>query len=132
KFTGVRGGLLRGQVERRIAQVVLADRFVLTGLVPPSRIPELANAMDLLVHPSRREGLARALPQASLAMKPVVTYDVDGNREGVVDGETGFVVPPFDEERLAQSLDRLLANQSLRLSMGQAGREFALARFDAK
>ena len=41
----------------------LKERFILTGLVPPARIPELANAMDMLVHPSRREGLARALPQ---------------------------------------------------------------------
>ena len=37
----------------------IQDRFILTGLVPPARIPELVNAMDILVHPSRREGLAR-------------------------------------------------------------------------
>ena len=59
----------------------LTDRFILTGLVPPARIPELVNAMDILVHPSRREGLARALPQGSLAGLPDITYDIDGNRE---------------------------------------------------
>jgi glycosyltransferase involved in cell wall biosynthesis len=110
----------------------LRDRFILTGLVPPAKIPELANAMDVLVHPSRREGLARALPQASLAGKPVVTYDVDGNREGVIDGETGFVLPPFDKDKLADAVRMLMANPPLRGSMGEAGRRFALARFDAK
>ena len=39
----------------------------------PARIPELTNAMDVLVHPSRREGLARALPQASLAGESMVS-----------------------------------------------------------
>jgi glycosyltransferase involved in cell wall biosynthesis len=110
----------------------LRDRFVLTGLVPPARIPELTNAMDVLVHPSRREGLARALPQASLAGKPVVTYDVDGNREGAIDGETGFVIPPFDRRKLADAVGILAAQPSLRASMGEAGRAFALGRFDAK
>jgi glycosyltransferase involved in cell wall biosynthesis len=52
-------GLLRKQFEERIARMGLTGRFVLTGLVPPARIPELCNAMDVLVHPSRREGLAR-------------------------------------------------------------------------
>ena len=132
KFLWVGDGLLRPQFERRIAEMNLADRFVLTGLVPPARIPELAAAMDVLVHPSRREGLARALPQGSLAGKPVVTYDVDGNREGVVDGETGFVLRPFDREGMARAIDLLLADEEMRRSMGRAGRAFALGRFDAK
>jgi glycosyltransferase involved in cell wall biosynthesis len=132
RFLWVGDGLLRPQFERRIEAMGLRGRFILTGLVPPARIPELANAMDLLVHPSRREGLARALPQASLAGKPVVTYDVDGNREGVIDGETGFVLPPFDRSRLEQSVDRLVSDPSLRATMGEAGRRFAQGRFDAK
>ena len=132
KFLWVGDGLLRPQFERRIAQMGLKDRFILAGLVPPARIPELAHATDVLVHPSRREGLARALPQASLAQRPVVAYDVDGNREGVIDGQTGFVLPPFDKQKLARVIDLLLADEALRRSMGEAGRAFALSRFDAK
>jgi glycosyltransferase involved in cell wall biosynthesis len=132
RFLWVGDGLLRPQFEARIAALGLADRFILTGLVPPERIPELTNAMDILAHPSRREGLARALPQGSLAGKPVITYDIDGAREGVIDGRTGFVHPPFDKEKLAGSIEALLADPSLRHSMGEAGREFALGRFDAR
>jgi glycosyltransferase involved in cell wall biosynthesis len=131
RFLWVGEGILRSQFEQRIAKMNLTDRFILTGLVPPARIPELVNAMDILVHPSRREGLARALPQGALAGIPVVAYDVDGNREGLIDGRSGFVLPPFDKAKLAEAITRLAQDSSLRQTMGAAGREFALARFDA-
>jgi glycosyltransferase involved in cell wall biosynthesis len=132
RFMWVGDGLLRPEFERRIGQMGLKDRFVLTGLVPPARIPELCNAMDVLVHPSRREGLARALAQAGLARVPVVTYDIDGNREGLIDGESGFVIPPFDRAKLSQKLEVLSGDATLQRKMGERGRAFALARFDAK
>lgn len=132
KFMWVGDGLLREQYERQIAAAGLADRFVLTGLVPPQKVPELTNAMDVLVHPSRREGLARALPQGQLAGCPVVTYDVDGNREGLVDGRTGYCLPAFDVKALGEAVGRLTADADLRRTMGEAGRAFALARFDTK
>ncbi len=132
RFLWIGDGLLRPVFEKRIAEMGLADRFILTGLVPPSRIPELAGAMDILVHPSRREGLARALAQGGLAAKPVVTYDIDGNREGLIDGETGLLIPPFNVAKLRAALERLLGDPELRRTMGAAGREFALKRFDAK
>jgi glycosyltransferase involved in cell wall biosynthesis len=56
---------------------------------------------------------------------------VDGNREGVVDAQTGFVIPPFDKAKLRHAIDRLVSDPSLRRSMGEAGRRFALLRFDA-
>lgn len=129
RFLWVGDGLLRGQFERRIAQMNLQDRFILTGLVPPSRIPELTAAMDILVHPSRREGLARAIPQGQLASKPVLAYDIDGNREGLIHEKTGFALPPFDRQQLARALALLLSDASLRRAMGAAGRDFALHRF---
>jgi glycosyltransferase involved in cell wall biosynthesis len=132
RFLWVGDGLLRGDFEKRIAAMGLSDRFILTGLVPPDRIPELTNAMDILVHPSRREGLARALPQGSLARCPVVTYDIDGNREAVIEGETGFVLPPFDKTRLSRALEQLIPEADRRKAMGEAGRRFVLSRFDAK
>lgn len=132
RFLWIGDGLLRDTFERRMHQMNLRDRFILTGLVPPSRIPELAGAMDVLVHPSRREGLARALPQGSLAGKPVITYDVDGNREAIIEGETGFLVPPFDPRQLGEAIDRLMPDAALRANMGAAGRAFAVGRFDAR
>jgi glycosyltransferase involved in cell wall biosynthesis len=132
RFLWVGDGTLRGRFEQRIAAMGLGDRFILTGLVEPSRIPELTGAMDILAHPSRREGLARALAQGALAGKPVVVYDVDGNREGLIPGITGVLVPAFEPGRMGEALSALLADESARSAMGQAGRRFALERFDAR
>ena len=109
----------------------LKDRFIFTGLVPPERIGELTNAMDIVVHPSRREGLARAIVQGQLAGKPVIAYDIDGNREGMVDGESGYLVPAFDRDLLERRLGELLRDERKQIEMGQKGREFALQRFSA-
>jgi glycosyltransferase involved in cell wall biosynthesis len=132
RFLWVGDGLLRPAFEQRIAEMNLKDRFILTGLVPPSRVPELTNAMDIVVHPSRREGLARAIPQGQLAGCPAIAYDIDGNREGLIDGETGFALPPFDQQQLAEKLAMLVEDGAKRRAMGEAGRAFALSRFDAK
>jgi len=132
KFLWVGDGSLRPAFEQRIAAMNLKDRFILTGLVSPTRIPELVNAMDIVAHPSRREGLARALPQGSLAGKPVVTYDIDGAKEGVLDGKTGFVLPPFDQRQLGDRIAVLLEDANLRRTLGETGRTFALSRFDTR
>ncbi|MBC8105424.1 MAG: glycosyltransferase family 4 protein [Anaerolineae bacterium] len=131
KFLWIGDGLLRESFKRRIAQMGLTDRFILTGLVPPEKIPQLTHAMDILVHPSRREGLARALPQGSLAEKPVITYDIDGNREALIEGETGYALPPFDKNQLAAKIALLARDMELRKKLGTRGRAFALSRFDA-
>jgi len=132
RFLWVGDGSLRPRFEAQMNQMGLRDRFILTGMVPPQRVPELTAAMDILVHPSRREGLARALPQAALAGIPAITYDIDGNREGVQNGITGIVLPPFEVEKLSEAISSLVSDESVRRSMGQSGREFALGRFDAK
>jgi glycosyltransferase involved in cell wall biosynthesis len=131
RFLWVGDGLLRKEFESRIGRIGLSERFILTGLVPPAKIPELTNAMDILVHPSRREGLARALPQGALCGLPCVTYDIDGAKEGVLDGKSGFVLPPFDKRKLSNILELLIVDPPIRSSMGAVGRQFALTRFDA-
>lgn len=131
RFLWVGDGTLRQKFEMQMREQHLEDRFILTGMVPPSRIPELANAMDIVVHPSRREGLARALVQGALAAKPVITYDVDGNRESLIHERTGFLLPPFDVEKLAAALVVLAGDVQRREAMGSAGREFVVERFSA-
>ena len=78
--------MFRDRLERQIAAAGLAEHFQFTGLVPPERIPELIAATDMVVHASLREGLARVLPQALIAGKPVVSYNIDGAREVVIPG----------------------------------------------
>ncbi len=122
RFLLVGDGLLREELQRQIAEAGLSEYFHFAGLVPPSRIPALLGAMDVLVHVSLREGLARALPQALIAGKPVVSYDVDGAREVAITGETGFLIPPKRVDPLAEALIELASDAQLRERMGREGR----------
>jgi glycosyltransferase involved in cell wall biosynthesis len=82
----------------------------------------MIGAMDVLVHASLREGLARALPQALIAGKPVVSYDIDGAREVVLPGETGYLLPPQSIEPMTRALCELAADAQLRHRLGGQGR----------
>jgi glycosyltransferase involved in cell wall biosynthesis len=121
RFLWVGDGLLRESLEQQIQSSGLRDHFILTGLQRPERIPALVGAMDILVHASLREGLARALPQALIAGKPVVSFDIDGAREVVIDGVTGFLVPPKSVESLTRSIAKLVEDAPLRQRMGSEG-----------
>jgi glycosyltransferase involved in cell wall biosynthesis len=122
RFLLVGDGLLAGSLREQIDAAHLSKFFHFTGLVPPQRIPELLSAMDIVVHASLREGLARVLPQALIAGKPVVSYDVDGAREVVLPGQTGFLVAPRDVPGLAAALSRLIVDADLRGRYGAEGR----------
>ncbi len=78
--------------------------------------------MDIVVHASLREGLARVLPQALIAGKPVISYDIDGAREVVLPGETGFLLPPRSVAELADAILQLAGDPAQRDRFGQTGR----------
>lgn len=122
RFLFVGDGLLRESLTKRIQTAGLADYFQFTGLVPPERIPELIGAMDIVVHASLREGLARVLPQGLIAGKPVVSYDIDGAREVVIPGETGYLLRPRDVKGLTTAIAELAADAALRDRLGAEGR----------
>jgi len=125
-FLFIGDGVLRSDLESQIEQAGLADHFHFTGLVSPVEIPPLVGAMDVLVHASLREGLARALPQALIAGKPAVSYDVDGAREVVITDQTGYLLPPKCIDPLADALIELARDADLRTKLGKEGqRRFA-------
>ena len=76
--------------------------------------------------------VADAMRDQSLAGVPTITYDIDGAKEGTLDGQTGFVLPPFDAKKLSAAIAMLLQDPARRRDMGALGRQFALKRFDAK
>ncbi|MFW6124580.1 MAG: glycosyltransferase family 4 protein [Pirellulales bacterium] len=129
RFLLVGDGRFRDRLRHRIDRAGLSDRFQFVGLVPPDRLPALFAAMDLVVHASLREGLPRVLPQALLAGRPVVSFDIDGARE-VVDDETGCLVAPKDVGGLGRALVRLAGDAELRRRLGQGGRRRLAERFD--
>jgi glycosyltransferase involved in cell wall biosynthesis len=122
RFLFVGDGMLRDPLQTQIHAAGLSQHFQFVGLVPPSQIPRYIGAMDILVHASLREGLARALPQALIAGKPVVSYDIDGAREVTINDESGYLVLP-DSEALCKPLIKLAADPELRSRLGQTGRD---------
>ncbi len=121
RFVWIGDGILRDRLIADLEARGIRHAFLLTGLVPPDRIPELLAGVDAVIHPSLREGLARVLPQALLVGRPVISYDIDGARE-VVLPETGILLQPRDLTGLAAAVLRLADNPSLREAMGQEGR----------
>ncbi|GAA4424078.1 glycosyltransferase family 4 protein [Bremerella cremea] len=121
KFLFVGDGILREKYEENIREAGLTDHFILVGLVPPKEIPKYISAMDVLVHTSLREGLARALPQALLSGKPAVSFDIDGAREVVSTMETGFLIPPGNVPQLKSALVQLCSDAELRDKLGKEG-----------
>lgn len=132
RFLIVGDGLWRARFEAMAAQQGLRGHFIFTGLVRPDEVPSYVGLMDALVHLSRREGLARALPQAAAAGKPLVAYDCDGASEVCRDGQTGFLVPPGATARLVDSIWRLASDPLLRIQMGESGRSFVRDRFSTE
>ena len=83
----------------------------------------MISAMDVVVHTSLREGLARVLPQSLAMGKPCVSFDIDGAREVVINDYTGYLVEAFDSVGLANAVARLLEDEELRETMGKNGRK---------
>lgn len=106
------------------------EQILLAGLVAPERIPGLMRAMDVLAHPSYREGLPRTVPQALFAGVCPIAYDCDGTPEVVRDGETGFLVPTGDRAALRDAVRRAAADPAARAAMAARGRDECARRFD--
>lgn len=94
-------------------------------------IPELLGLLDVFTLPTfTHEGLPRSIVEAMSMSLPVVATDIRGCREAVISGETGFIVPPQDSEKLAEALGKLLADSDFRQACGKAGRQRVETEYD--
>ena len=105
-FLIVGRGELDLPLKEKVNRYGLKNRVRFLGL--RDDVPALLSLMDIFVLPSLSEGLSIALLEAMAAGKPVIATDVGGNAEVVVDGETGFLVPPRDSDGLAGKICLLL------------------------
>ncbi|HEX7120360.1 MAG TPA: glycosyltransferase family 4 protein [Longimicrobiales bacterium] len=123
------GGPERPRLERRAAELGVADRVRFLGPVDDLELPALYAAADVFVLPVREEpdddeveGFGIVFCEAAAAGLPVVAGDSGGVADAVRDGETAFLVPPRDPGTTAAALARLLDDDALRREMGRAGR----------
>lgn len=93
-------------------------------------IPEQLAGCHIACLPSYREGAPLSLIEAAASGRPIVTTDVPGCREVVKHGDNGLLVPPRDAVALADALQSLMQDSSLRQRMGQRSRYWAEECFD--
>ncbi|WP_276353932.1 glycosyltransferase [Cohnella caldifontis] len=127
--------LIAGQGDDREELLALADRLGVSGTVRflgvRGDIPRLMGASDAYAMSSLWEGMPMVLLEASACELPIVATDVGGNREVVRDGESGYLVPPSDPDRLALAMERLmLRTEEERRDMGRRGREHVMGQYD--
>ncbi|WP_426955362.1 glycosyltransferase family 4 protein [Muricoccus radiodurans] len=110
------------------AEAVLGPRLRRLGY--RHDVDRVLAASDVFCLPSHFEGLPMSVIEAMLTGLPVVATDIRGPREQVVEGGTGFLVPPMTVAPLAEALGKLAADPALRARMGEAGRARALELYD--
>jgi glycosyltransferase involved in cell wall biosynthesis len=91
--------------------------------------PAILHALDVYVQPSRFEGMPNAVLEAMAASCPIVASGVDGHRELIQDGVSGWLVPPEDSRSLAKALAAALANPEDARRRGLAARQKVQAEY---
>ncbi|MGD0292046.1 MAG: glycosyltransferase family 4 protein [Candidatus Binataceae bacterium] len=123
-------GPLEDEIKAQCAHFGLANSVRFLGYRSDTR--KLLAAADIVVLPSRIEGLPLVAVEALASGRAVVATAVGGTPEVVIDGDTGLVVPPEDPFRFAEALERLLSDPERRTSMGTRGRALVEERFDVR
>lgn len=120
----------RAYLEALSARLGLKDRVILTGARPD--VPDLLDAMDVFVLPSRNEALGIAAIEASARGRPVVASRAGGLPEVVVQGETGLLFDPSDARDCARALIALAGRPDWAAALGAAGRRRVRNQFDCR
>ena len=85
----------------------------------------------IVVLPSLGEGIPTILLEAASTGRPIITTNVSGCRDVVIDGSTGLLVPQQNSSALAEALEKLILDSDMRKTMGIAGREYVVQRFSS-
>jgi glycosyltransferase involved in cell wall biosynthesis len=126
KLLIVGDGSLEDDLKELCRELSIDDKVEFAGFVEHERVPEHLARMDIFVVPSvlASETFGVAAVEASACQLPVIASDIGGLPEVIVEGETGFMVPPCDPQAIADKMVLLIKNQDLRKKMGLAGRRF--------
>ena len=124
----------KGGFEEYLRNIVheenLESNVTFLGELDGDRLVKYFQLCDIYVHTPRLidwnfEGFGIVYLEASACGKPIVATNSGGIRNAVIDGKTGIIVPENDIDRIAQAIEKLLDDQSLRSNLGQNGREYA-------
>ena len=123
-------GELMEQCKAQVNNAGLSSRVNFYGY--SDAIPELIHASDINVLTSLREGLPRVVAEACFCKRPTVAFDVEGLKEIITDGHSGFMVTQCDTAALTEKIKLLIDNSELRTKFGEVGFMHACRYWDAQ
>lgn len=95
-------------------------------------ITELWKRSHIAALPSHREGLPKALLEASACGRPLIAADAPGSREIAIDRKTGLLVPIEDPQALANAIETLIHSKKLRETYGKAARQLVVDKMSSR
>ncbi|MFN0243390.1 MAG: glycosyltransferase family 4 protein [Planctomycetota bacterium] len=124
-------GEMRGELEALATELGVAARVRFLGY--RTDVASLLAASDFVLVPSRWEGMPYIVLEAMASARPVVATPVDGARDLVADGETGFLAAEISAGAIAEACGKLLASSAAtRTRLGTSARERMIARHSAE
>lgn len=123
-------GGLRTELEGLAVRLGVAYRVHFVGRC--ENVPALLSIADVCVLTSMAEGFSNSILEYMAAGKPVVTTNVGGASEAIVDGKTGHLVESDDDETLAARIIELLNDADKARDLGQKGRQVIADRFSTE
>jgi len=127
RFILVGSGTLMDETRALAKSLGLETDVFFTGRC--ERVADLLSISDVCVLSSVAEGFSNSILEYMGASRPVVATNVGGAREAIIEGETGFLVRPGDDETMAARITELLRNPDLARSMGRCGRQVVEQKF---
>jgi glycosyltransferase involved in cell wall biosynthesis len=116
-------GEWEGEHPARVVEETRAPDVFLAGWRPHEELADAMNAADAVVLPSVHEAFGLVLIEGMACGLPAITVDAHGPADIVEDGETGWLVPPDDEEALARALEEAVAKPDERKRRGRLAHE---------
>lgn len=122
------GEPLLGEFKKEIEREGLEDFVFLAGYAP--NVFNYLSLMDICcLTPVSNEGFSNTLLEQMAMGKPIIATDVGGNREAIVHGESGLIIPPNDVNALVDGMMNLYRNRTLRKSLGENAKKRVASEF---
>jgi len=128
-------GVLVDYYKKISVSMGLGDNVEFKGFIRDDELVNYYNQADLFVLPSTsslQEGFGIVALEALACQTPVITTDIVGVAEDLIEVNAGLVVPPKDSKRLAEMIILLLKDEGLRKEMGEHGRKLVMDRYTWK
>lgn len=123
-------GLLKEKIKKQVIALNLKNYIYFAGWVNEGKMAEYLNAADIYVSASISDGTSCSLLEAMACKLPVVVTDIPANREWVVDGINGYLVPIKDVNMLSSTIIKILKNEQSWESFGIKNRKIVEAKAD--